>query len=189
MRPILIDLDGVLADFVYGFSLTANDAFGTPLINTMECPQRDIIDALGLMKPQGREVWRLIEKSDVFWTDLPVLASASTFNRITKYKNIIFCTLRHSWAQEQTRKWLDSHGLWQPCLHVQDKAPFAVIFKNGGLMLDDYAPIVFNTNSLAVKAGSKFRSWLLPRPYSAQYQGLPCVSTVDEFLDICDKEA
>ena len=94
MYPLLLDLDGVLADFVKGYSLLANDMYGTKVIDTVGCRKFTVSEAIGLTPHQDIHVWGVVMTSGNFWSGLEPLIAASTLNLLEKREDVLYCTSR-----------------------------------------------------------------------------------------------
>lgn len=188
LSTILIDLDGVLADFARGYSTTANDMYGTPVLGTETCPTWSVAEAVGLTREQDIHVWGAITRSEIFWRRLPELAGAEEFERIAALENVVFCTTRPSAARSQTRGWLREYGLYQPCIHVTDKAPLLCVFQHGGFALDDHVETIHNMCVYStITRRNVWKPSLMTRQYNKDAGGLPRVDTLKEFLNACER--
>jgi len=195
MLSVVFDMDGVLADFIYGFLSTARS-----LVNR-EIPIHDTRDHQswdfdGIMtKREQAEVWRLIKESDVWWANLPPLVLRDVFeriNKIAKKANVYFCTARPCWARPastQTAEWLKQH-------HIED--PNVVVSKMKG----DFCKAVGADFSIDDKwDNAQVIHWISPdtesilidRPYNevaphpkVGSNSVTRVRTVHEFLNLVE---
>lgn len=114
MKTILFDVDGVLADFVLGFTkLLTPNPFGTRE-NTCAWNFKDTFSIIDI-----ESAWRIVEKSIDWWTTLNRLTSLDTFERINRlhdYHTVVFGTHRKGTpsAQGQTHVWLQAQGIENP---------------------------------------------------------------------------
>src|SRR5574337_595222 len=109
---VVFDLDGVLVDFVHGYSTVANMLFGYPVIFTFEQKHWKWSESQGYTNKQIDEIWRYID-STRFWEHLLQLASPQDLRAmkdLAKLKKIIYCTNRRGdTAYEQSVIWLSQH--------------------------------------------------------------------------------
>lgn len=66
---IMFDLDGVLADFVYGFTALANKNYGTPITPTSGQPSW--YGFPGLDTHVIDSTWYTLKQDGTFWVGLP----------------------------------------------------------------------------------------------------------------------
>lgn len=180
---VLIDVDGVLADFVLGFREIANRRFGVPVYDTHHQESWEFGD---LTAKQAAEVWKEIRESKTFWNDLPrlcTLAELGAINRLRERARVVFLTSRvGATALPQTYDWLQSLGIMLPDVwvvsHASEKAGVA---KQLGAVVS-----IEDNLENAIAIGEHCRSVLINRPYNRgnpQSMELPpTVNTVTEFL-------
>ena len=185
MYPLLLDLDGVLADFVKGYSLLANDMYGTPVIDTVTCKKFSVSEATGLTLNQDLYVWSAILIQGNFWSKLDPLVSKETMKIVAGREDVVYCTSRPNTAhiRIETREWLSKQGLYQPCLHVPRKDALVAAWPTGGAILDDDPRTVARGNKLTSALGS-FDKWdirLMERHYnkSSEWPDLPSLPSVE----------
>ena len=199
------DLDGVLANFHYGFSKVANKLFGSPIVEDINEVRAYRWEDWGypLDKKQHNKVWREIDSNtNDFWLDLQPLVENTIFERMKKMEkencNFFFITSRKNTAGKsalsQTKDWIES------CTALKN---FSVIpsHRKGGILaraeidffIDDLPE---NVIEAAIEA-PKCESFLLVRPYNAysiefiqkshKFKSIGIVYSVEEFLEIVEK--
>lgn len=195
-QVISFDIDGVLANFVRGFTRIAHRLFGTPVCDAQaqeswffeEYPQ------LGLTKEQcdfaNGPIWGELKASPLFWQELDPL-NPSVMRRINAIKNKIFITNRMGVdAEGQTERFLQMWGIEHPTVIVAaKKAPIAVEY-HVVAHVDDYYP-----NCMEIRNALSARRYvaLLYTPYNREYHdtfktfGGEVVLSVDQFIDECEK--
>lgn len=107
---IACDIDGVLADFIKGYSRIETTLSGQPVITTREQPQWNF------QSEHNDSVWKLILTSPTFWQNLSCLfpndmAYLASIHR----NNVVYMTRRDgidAWGQ--TIRWLESYGIEEP---------------------------------------------------------------------------
>jgi len=199
------DLDGVLANFHYGFSKIANELFGSPIVKDINEVKAYRWEDWGypLDKKQHNKVWREIDSNtNDFWLDLQPLVENTIFERMKKMEkencNFFFITSRKNTAGKsalsQTKDWIES------CTALKN---FSVIpsHRKGGIL--DRAEIDYfiddlpeNVIEAAIEA-PKCKSFLLVRPYNSyalefikkshKFKNIGIVYSVGEFLDIVEQ--
>jgi len=195
MLSVVFDMDGVLADFIYGFLSTARSLINPeiPIHDTRDHQSWDFDNIM--TKREQAEVWRLIKESDVWWANLPPLVLREAFeriNKISKKANVYFCTARPCSARPastQTSEWLQQH-------HIED--PNVVVSKMKG----DFCKAVGADFSIDDKwDNAQVIHWISPdtesilidRPYNqvaphpkVGSNSVTRVQTVHEFLNLVE---
>ena len=106
-KRILFDIDGVLADFILGFTTKAHELFGKEIHTTPKHQKWDFPD---YSKSELDTLWENIKLDGMFWYFLSPLVEYLTFNRIRgiMHKNeVYFVTNRPGInSKYQTETWL-----------------------------------------------------------------------------------
>lgn len=192
------DLDGILSNFHYSFSLVGNRLFGLPIIEDIEeVKDWEWEDWYPMTKNQKIAIWKEIDtNTDLFWFNMCPLYN--NFQRLRKLEevghNLFFVTSRKNTAGlsalRQTKLWLEKQGL----------KDFSVIPAHKKGMVLDRAEIKYfiddmpeNIIEASIEA-TKCRSFLLARRYNSyaieflqkshKYRkNIGIVYSIDEFLD------
>ena len=181
----MMDIDGVLADFMYGFTKLAADKFGTPVTENHLYERWD--ETPGLSRNQVQWGWAQIMQSGSFWADLNSLVRAEVFNRIERLSFIAdtyFATARNGQnVKIQTEWWLRERGVISPTVLVTGRKGEAAAALGATHLIDDKAG-----NALcAYYLNPGLKSYILDRPYNRfdhtiVGSGVKRVTTVEEFL-------
>lgn len=131
MKSVMFDVDGVLADFVLGFTtLAAELGSNTTPYSCIEQRRWDFDLPRGLVC----RVWEKIHAADsLFWETLPALVSGEELERIRKLsvdEHVYFVTARDPGPTKrpkaQTEAWLTRRGITNPAVIVcANKGNFA----------------------------------------------------------------
>lgn len=168
---VMFDVDGVLADFVLGFTSLAAKEFGTPTETTTQHRVWDWFP--GLDKRQVDHLWKVIEENDRgFWAELfPLFSSteAKYIKLLTERTGVevYFVSNRHTrTALQQTRmwlaNWLDIHN---PNVVLVGKQGKGYVAK--GLEADFCIDDKLGNAVYVGYEAPKTRSYLIERPYNA----------------------
>ena len=184
MKTILLDIDGVLADFVLGFRQLANQRYGVPVYGTMEQLDWSFPD---LTVEQQNHLWTEIRESKTFWRDLPVLpTNVLLLEDAVDNHRVYFCTSRlGDSAQYQTAAWLDEKFyITYPTVIVSSEKGRVAAGVGANFALDDKVKHV-----LQIQQESWAKAFLLDQPYNRDrdWPLLPRVKTVEEFFLKCLK--
>jgi len=190
MRPVIFDVDGVLADFLSSYTALAKRLYGVPHLTTTTYRRWD---EDGLTEPQRDYVWEQIIKSPSWWVNLAPLVGPDTFRRIclvNTLQPVYFVTSRPGFAvHTQTTAWLRNHGIFEPHVIVSSKKAEIASAVDAGWAIDDKAG-----NALAIAYMSPGTDiYLLDRLYnrfdhSVAGRRVTRVATVEEFLDRVERE-
>jgi hypothetical protein len=205
---IAFDLDGVLSNFIRGFTRIGNRLFGTPVCDV---PAQVVwmfedFPTLKLDKTKCDEIWKEIKGNRGFWANLdPCNVSAMyTLDRIV---NKVFITNRPGLlAKEQTESFLERWGVIEPkVILAVDKGPVA---KDEHILaaVDDYHPNCRDMKlacpdayvaMLATPYNAVWRNWKSEPDPQPEWPGEvimtppewtgPVVLSVDHFIAECDK--
>lgn len=205
-KNIGFDLDGVLANFHFGFSKIANRLFGSPIVEDINDVKAYRWEDWGypIDKKQHNKVWREIDDNvRGFWFGLTPLVDNSIFHRMKDMEsnghNFFFITSRKNTAGhtalDQTKAWVER---WTSL------KSFSVIpsHRKGGIL--DRAEIDYFIDDLpeniieASIEAPKCKSFLLVRPYNAyaidflqkshKFKNISIVYSVEEFLNIIEND-
>ena len=205
-KNIGFDLDGILANFHFGFSKVANRLFGSPIVEDINEVKAYRWEDWGypLDKKQHNKVWKEIDENvKGFWFSLPPLVNNSIFSKLKDMEsngyNFYFITSRKNTAGrtalDQTKAWIES------CTALRN---FSVIpsHRKGGII--DRAEIDYFIDDLpenvieASIEAPNCKSFLLVRPYnqyalefiqkSHKFKNIGICYSVEEFLDIIENK-
>jgi len=161
----MFDMDGVLADFVAGFTKVAHDKFGYVQYGTKDHRSWDFNHMEG---KHVVEVWQHIHKSRTFWQDLPTMISMNETGQLVDLcarNEVYFCTSRPGVrTREQTMEWLMRAGIDNPAVIVLPTlATKGMIAKAIGAeySIEDKAG-----NAVCISYMSDATSYLIDRPYN-----------------------
>lgn len=188
MRTVILDVDGVLADFVWGFMSLAYRKFGVPVAvyGTIHQAQWDTFH--GLSRSQVSEVWQDIKESPDFWYALPRLATPSDFSKVRDLcsrADVYFVTSRPGRdSKVQTEDWLKSYDIDNPTVIVSSRKGEAAMVVGAHAMLDDKPGNVIFTQYYSPKTFP----YIIDRPYnrfdsSVIGSKVARVYSVGEFVD------
>lgn len=194
MKRIIFDVDGVLANFILGFTTLGNQRYFTPIVDTTQHKKWGAFPGLDLVKEES--LWGIVKKcKNLFWFNLNPLVPLETFSRIqnlsSRGHSMYFVTSRPGeHAKQQTEQWLRKYGIWNPTVLVSPKKGEAAAMLGADYCLDDKAENAWCVAWLSQNT----KSFLLNRKYN-QYDPesfgssrVQRVDTVEEFLDIVVRE-
>lgn len=189
---LVIDVDGVLADFITAFTTLANEMFGTPVRRPHEqltwASFLLIEDQPGIGKPltaaQRDAVWQALNADPLFLYRLEPLATEEELGRLgTTLGELYFVTSRVARAaKQQTEDWL---ARWVPGLvyptvvRTSDKAAVARAVR-ADVAIDDSPEHV---QALSAVCTAVVRDWPYNRDVPAT---IPRVASFGAFLDFVD---
>ena len=191
----LFDVDGVLADFIYGFTTLGHKLFGTPITRTLDQPLRDVYP--GMTNEQVATVWEHVAAARFFWYELPTMISDNERDGLADLcdaREVYFVTARKGPdnVHEQTASWLaDSLVIHNPQVIITPKkSTIASAFGTDGVAalwsIDDYEK---NVNAISQHTDN---SYLLDRGYNRRAIIGPAAKRVDSletYLSLIYKEA
>lgn len=188
-KPVQFDIDGVLADFIAGFTTLAHEYFGTPILSdrtNLKYGTNHIVGA-----DNSARVWKMIVDGTDFWWRLPAHADRPTFIRINNLqdeRDVYFVTNRPGrWAKWQTESWLLAHGIWNPTVIVTDLKALPAQATGAGYAIEDKPG-----NAVMISYVNRaIRSFLIDLPYNRINHDMiggrvERVNTLSEFLDIVE---
>lgn len=197
-RVIQFDVDGVLADFGASFTLEMHLLFGTPIITADTQQEWDYSNCgVGITKENESAAWKVVKSTPLWWFRLRPLVNEETFHRINGLQTrheVVFVTNRMSNCEPpgwQTKLWLKKHGVELPSVVATKKKGLQAEVLGADYSLEDKIENCWAIHWISDRPQT--RSYLLNRPYN-QLGGrrigprVPRVDTVDEFLDIIEKE-
>lgn len=195
MKTVLFDMDGVLADFVLGFTKLIHEFDPSfPVVPTGKTLDWGMSDVPSKLKDKA---WRKVKSTPWWWWSLSPLVTQETFKRIRRLANenrIYFVTSREEGTPHvlrQTQLWLSEQGINGPSVVVTErKGEFAALV-GADFAIDDKPEnaasffrlgsgcksYFINNNNLKLKAANDF----LP-------EQVKWVFTVDDYLDDIEKE-
>ncbi len=161
---VVLDVDGVLADFILGFTTLANRMVGTPVYTTLEQKAWDLYE--GLSDTQCVQALEAAKRSPTFWQELPPLASPEELARLAAVApahEVYFVTNRFGiGAKAQTETWLRRHGLSAPTVIISDAKGEVAKALRADVLLDDKAG-----NAVFTQYYSRATAvYLIDRPYN-----------------------
>jgi hypothetical protein len=194
-QVISFDLDGVLANFIRGFTSIGHRLYGSRVSDAQSHTDWMFEEAgIGLTEEHCAAIWQQIWSSPYFWRGLDPL-NVSVMRRINALPTPkVFITNRKGiHPQQQSEGFLEQWGIDRPVVYVaSDKVPVA---KAIGVTahIDDYYP---NCTTLKGALPHAYIA-LLATPYNTKHHaewlnaGGHIVLSVDEFLNTLDatKEA
>ncbi len=178
MKTILFDIDGVLADFVEGFTKIEREITGLgTVVRTVNCESWDSL--------KSPEVWKRIAEERGFWGRLTPLVGPSVFQQINDLcmdNHVVFATSRFVGTpgpQYQTSAWLQRVGISRPNVVLSRSKSVIAVGVKADFSIEDKLD-----NAIAIEGESGTISYLLDRPYNRGFDpiGVRRVSTVSEFL-------
>lgn len=185
-KTIIFDVDGVLADFVLGFTQAAGAA--KPWGSAVNDGLWDFSDRF--TKAVINATWEVIKNDPWWWRGLPPLVSSEVFDQIeelSRTHQVLFVTARVSYhnAQYQTHRWLQDHGIISPDVVVTHRKGDIAKAVGASFHIDDKPENVAYVHWTA--DNQPCRSYFLERPPTAEKSlWLPAnvkrVTDVSEFI-------
>ncbi|HET7266312.1 MAG TPA: hypothetical protein VFL28_16725 [bacterium] len=183
---VVLDVDGVLADFILGFTTLANRMFGTPVFTTLEQKSWDAYE--GISAAQCALALEAAAASPAFWQDLPPIASPDELAHLASIApahDLYFVTNRFgNGAKAQTETWLRRHGVSAPTVILSEAKGEVARAVRADVLLDDKAG-----NAVFTQYYSRATAvYLIDRPYNrfdpaVLGSKITRVRTLDEFFD------
>jgi 5'(3')-deoxyribonucleotidase len=192
-KIVMFDVDGVLAEFIGGFTARAARIFpGVPITYGRDQPSWNGFP--GMTKPMISATWDSIRNDPAFWFDLSSLTTYEEEDRIRilcATQDVYFVTARHAGpsAKQQTEMWLqDRIGLQYPTVVLSTKKGEVAKAIGADFCIDDKAS---NASTVAWLTEDKTKSHLLDRPYNRvdpdfMASSVVRVSSVTEYLNIIE---
>jgi len=182
----VIDLDGVLADFILEFTSLANRLFGTQVISTHSQKVWDIHDIL--TDEQREKTWEAVDVSDGFWIGVKPLATWPEMELLHSLQHddmstVHFLTARNLGVnlQKQTEIGLGGNGLCSTSvILIGDKTKGQWAKELGVTVAIDDRP---ETCDEYVAAGVP-NIYLMRRLYNQPYDN-PKVITIGCMMEFC----
>ena len=187
MRGVIsFDIDGVLANFIRGFTRVGNSLHGTPIGDESSHQAWNFEDfpELQLTKPLVKAMWAGVWADPNFWANLDPM-NVSVIREINDIRNKVFITNRAGVEPaKQSERFLEKWGVWRPEVYLAaDKAPLAKKL-NVVAVIDDY---VVNCRDLKVAIPEAYIA-MLWTPYNQPYHiemkelGVDIVLSVEQFI-------
>ena len=188
-NPVIVfDLDGTIVDFILGYTVIANNWFGTPIVKAVEQSDWNLDEALGLTEVQTNLIWNHIQGHDRFWAELPAIGEPKEMQQIAELAeefDTYFVTMRSGVAvKRQSEEWLVERGIKNPSVIVTRggrlKGPLALAI-GATYLLEDNIGIA----EAVAKDSPGTSTFLIERPYNlAGAVGVRHVKTIDEYLTL-----
>jgi hypothetical protein len=181
-------MDGVLADFVLGFTSLAREmGYDNPVYPTAAQVEWDSLG--GLTDDQVSRVWNRIKQDPEFWYTLTPIATPAERERVSALvlaRPVYFVTARvGATAKWQTERWLqDQLGLAYPTVIMCSRKGDVAAAVHASHLIDDKAGNAVYT----AYASPRTTAYLVDRQYN-RFDGVVLgsrvrrVKTVSEFLD------
>lgn len=191
MKTYMFDVDGVLADFVYGATQMMVDMGGFPLTAAYSTREQQRWD----WPFDTSRLWAAIKESTNFWENLPVLVTpeeAKLVADLAEREIVYFTTSRAGKgnSKEQTERWLQKNlGVKSPTVIVTpNKGEFALA-NLVDYCIDDKAGNAVFVAYATRNAKKPTKSYVLNQQYNHWDQGVLGskvirVPTVAEFIAV-----
>lgn len=162
---IMFDLDGVLADFVYGFTALANKNYGTPITPTSGQPSW--YGFPGLDTHVIDSTWYTLKQDGTFWVGLPSLVSSDELAYVAALADqhhVYFATDRKGLrVKRQTEEWLEDRGIINPTVLITNRKGEVAKALKCRFSIEDKAS---NASAVAWLTEDRCKSYLINRPYN-----------------------
>lgn len=193
-QTIMFDIDGVLADFSYGFRALARVSGFAPEIRPYSHtdPRHEKWDWPDLTGEALAKTWDAVRRSGNFWYNLPPLVNRVDVKRIQKLaipdpSRVFFVTARKGLnVKFQTAFWLrDVFGILDPSVIVSADKGDTALDIGATYSIDDKAG---NAVYVAYRTKGATKSYIIDRPYNrfdhdVLGSKVTRVSDLSEFLD------
>ena len=188
-KRILIDIDGVLADYNGGIAKIIIDRYG------IEVPisGKDITDWYQYRNTIGRnlwkDVWKFVNDNPSFMCNLNPLASPYEFSRIESLNlnnDLYFVTNRASIGIKIiTEKWLMKHNISYPTVILSKHKGLIAAGLEADFIIEDSPKNIISI----YRDSPKTKIYLMSYPYNkeVEYLATKCVNSIGEFLDDINK--
>jgi len=191
----IVDMDGVLADFIYSFSSLLSMMYPELQKRPVAIEEQAEYKLVKTWpKDAVEEVWNVIKSTPWWWSGLPPLVDLQLFcriNELSQKHRIYFVTDRvsnHPPAEVQTTRWLNYYGIQYPsvvCIAWNKKGEFASMVKATHVIEDSTRNAVDIYGSMPY--GGKV--FLINRKYNqARLANIERIDSVAQFLDDMEKE-
>lgn len=167
-QTIVMDLDGVLADFVAHFTKTAGIVTEKPLPVTRTCDHQAWDSFPGLAPEDVTKTWAYIANNPTFWTELPSLL-VDVDHRVLvdalKPHNVYFATSRKTpGALAASKAWIYANlGIVQPSVVVTHRKGEFCKVVDANYFIDDKSE---NVDCTIWMTDGKTKSYVLDRKYN-----------------------
>lgn len=194
MKPIMFDVDGVLCDFVLGFTTLANKLFPeVPITGTHNQPSwtgfpNMTQDQINATWQQATETRGFLEGLRPLWKPEEKEAIHRDLLGIEDGHDLYFVTSRHGkYAKDETENWIRKtfFGIHPTVILCKNKGEFAKAV-GCGYSIEDKAS---NASCIDWLTHGKTKSYLLDRPYNRlapEYlaSGVIRINSLQDYLDI-----
>ena len=188
-QTIVMDLDGVLADFVSHFTKTAGRITAKPLpvTRTQEHAMWGVFPDLA---PEDvTKTWAYIASNPTFWTELPSLLGDADLESVKSLvsHNVYFATSRRApGALNASKEWIYANlGIVQPSVVVTHRKGEFCKVVDANYFIDDKSE---NVDCSTWMTDGKAKSYVITRPYNSGQHGPHSskarrVDTVRQFIE------
>lgn len=166
-QTIVMDLDGVLADFVAHFTKTAGIVTAKPLPVTRTDDHQAWDTFPGLSPEDVTKTWAYIAHNPVFWEELPSLFEGDphVLEAALRPHNVYFATSRKTpGALQASKRWLYTHlGFIQPSVVVTHRKGEFCKVVDADYYIDDKSE---NVDCAIWMTDGKTKSYAIDRRYN-----------------------
>ena len=166
VKKVMVDIDGVCADFVKSFTELGAELFGTPVIQTGDHASWGFEDIMN--RKQINAIWEKVKNSLDFWEGTACLLSREDIDVLhSNYlkHDLVFATSRVGCrVVYQTSTWMQNHlNLAHPSILVSSKKGDIARAIGAEFSIEDK---VENAWMIHWLTDGKTKSYLLDRPYN-----------------------